>query len=445
MSQTTNSFDWLESTELLSRARAVLRSNDTGLFIKPGPKQYPHQWNWDTAFVVIGLAHYNLTRAQDEIRALLRGQWRDGLLPHIVYHTNSSDYFPTPDFWQTERNPDVPSVPTSGLTQPPLLATAVRLMHDRASDRAKSLTFLREIYPALLGWHRWLHTARDLEATGLVAIIHPWESGTDNATRWTAPLARLKPVDVPAYQRKDHLHVPSDERPTEDNYQQFIYLIRLFRQWRYEPTALYTRSPFLVQDVAFNALLYRADEDLRALAVDLEEPTAEIDDWLAHTRGVFTERLWDPAEGLYFDFDLRTGGPIRENTCATFIPLFAGLPDAAAARRLIEEHLLDPWKYAPDWRTRYYLSSTAKDSPLWEPRRYWRGPIWVVMNWLLIQGLKRYGYFELGETIHRHTLDLIARSGFWEYYDPRDGSGCGSNDFSWTAALAIDLLLGTKA
>ena len=426
-------------TDRQARAVGILQNNDTGLFIKPGPRQYPHQWNWDTAFVAIGLSNVDPIRAWQEIRALLASQWGDGMVPHIVYHTGPSDYFPTPDFWQIHANPDAPEVDTSGLTQPPILATAVRLLHDRAPDTAASAGMVREVYPQLLAYHRWLHTSRDPENSGLVAIIHPWESGTDNATRWIEPMARIIPTDLPAFRRRDQVHVSPEERPSQDDYDRFIYLIDFFRRRQWRPDALYRESPFLVQDTLFNALLYRANDDLRALAVELSQPTAEIDAWQERTRQAFRQRLWHSRDGLYYDYDLRAQAPIVENTCACFVPLFAGLPDEEAAGRLVTGHLLNPDEYAPDGRLRYYLSSTARSSPHWQPRRYWRGPVWAPINWLLIHGLRRYGYGDLAELIRRRTLDLIDHAGFHEYYDPRDGTGCGSDDFSWTAALAIDL------
>jgi glycogen debranching enzyme len=61
------------------------------------------------------------------------------------------------------------------------------------------------------------------------------------------------------------------------------------------------------------------------------------------------------------------------------------------------------------------------------------------MNWFLIEGLERYGYANEAEEIRKDTLGLIEAEGFREYYDARDGSGCGSTDFSWTAALALEL------
>jgi hypothetical protein len=57
----------------------------------------------------------------------------------------------------------------------------------------------------------------------------------------------------------------------------------------------------------------------------------------------------------------------------------------------------------------------------------------------VIQGLRRYGYNDQAEVIRADTLSLIELSGFREYYDARDGSGCGSERFSWSAALALEL------
>lgn len=424
------------SVALAARAQSVLRGNNIGVFTRPGPRQYPHQWNWDSAVIGLGLSHFDLPRALTEFRALIGGQWSDGMIPHILYHFIPSDYFPDASFWQTENCPHASAVPTSGITQPPLLAAVIRTIHSRTPIP----DFVREVYPALLRWHRWLHTARDADSSGLVCLIHPWESGTDDSPRWLGVLSQTAPADLAPFQRGDLRYVPAAERPSDADYERFIHLIDIFRRSHYEPAALLTRSPFLVQDVLFNSILYRADEDLRALALELNEPTGEIDGWLERMRASFSARFWDGECGLYFDYDLRTGAPIRVNTAMTFAPLFAGLADTRQARRLIEEHWLNPAEYAPDHRARHWLTTTSKTEPAWEARRYWRGPVWVILNWLLADGLRRYGYHDLAETLRTESLMMMARSGFWEYYDPRDGAGCGSPDFSWSAALAIEFL-----
>jgi hypothetical protein len=426
----------MSSSSLVNRAIEVLRLNDTGVFTKPGPHQYPHQWNWDSALIALGLSHFDLPRAYEEIRSLLSGQWQDGMVPSVVYHSVASDYFPNPEFWQIENSPDAPAVPTTGITQPPLLATIVRLIDARHPNP----DFVREVYPALLHWHRWLHTARDADGSALACIIHPWESGTDDSPRWLHLFEAIHPEALPEFQRGDTRHVVAIERPNRADYERFIYLIDVFRQRSYEPRALLADSPFLAQDILFNAILYRADEDLHALAESLGKSTTEIDDWLSRVQSNFNTRLWHEDVGLYYDYDARSGKPIPVNTASTFLPLFAGLPSKEQAQRLVEEHLLNPDEYALGAEVHHWVTTTAKNEPTWEPRRYWRGPIWVIMNWLILEGLQRYGYDDLVETIRQDTLGLIEASGFREYYDPRDGSGCGSTDFSWSAALAIELI-----
>lgn len=422
-------------SSLIDRAIGVLRSNDTGIFTKPGPHQYPHQWNWDSALIALGLSHFDLPRAQTEIRALLSGQWQDGMVPSVVYHSIPSDYFPTPQFWQIENSLSAPPVPTTGITQPPLLATVVRRIH----NRYPTPDFVQEIFPALVNWHRWLHTDRDVDGSGLACIIHPWESGTDDSPRWLHLFERIEPEALPEFQRGDTRYVAATERPNRTEYERFIYLIDIFRKLNYAPSELLARSPFLAQDILFNAILFRADEDLRALALSIDQPTDEIDAWLRRVQRNFNPRFWDENAGLYYDFDMRSEKPIPVNTASAFLPLFAGLPSKQQAQRLIEEHLLNPAEYAPDGEVRYWITTTAQTEPTWEPRRYWRGPVWIIMNWFIIEGLRRYGYDQLADVIRQDSLRLIEASGFREYYDARDGSGCGSDDFSWSAALAVEL------
>lgn len=422
-------------SQFRDQAIAILRMNDMGSFTKPAPRQYPHQWNWDAAVIALGLSHFDLPRALQEIRALLQGQWQDGMVPHILYHTGRSDYFPDPDFWQIAGSPAAPSMQTSGITQPPLAASVLRAIH----ARTPVIEFIREVYPALLRWHRWFHTQRDADGTRLACLIHPWESGTDDSPRWLNAIARITPSDLPPYQRRDTVHVSGAQRPHKEDYDRFIHLVNVFRTRRYDPAALLADSPFLVQDLLTISILHRADQDLRELAVEIGEPVAEIDGWIDTVSKVFNRRFWDETRGLYFDYDLRAGAPIPVNTQAAFLPLYAGLPSPNQAERLVREHLLNPAEYAPGSEVSHWITSTSHTEPNWEARRYWRGPVWIITNWLISIGLDHYGYTDLASAIRRDSLRLIETAGFWEYFDARDGSGCGSPDFSWSAALAIEL------
>jgi len=86
----------------------------------------------------------------------------------------------------------------------------------------------------------------------------------------------------------------------------------------------------------------------------------------------------------------------------------------------------------------------SKDNPKYEPVRYWRGPIWMSANWLLMLGLRKYDYNDLADKIKEDSLLLVKKSGFVEYFDPRDGSPKGAGGFSWTAAIAVDLILENR-
>ena len=261
----------------------------------------------------------------------------------------------------------------------------------------------------------------------------------DNSPLWAAALDRITPTDLPPFKRRDMIHVAADERPLELDYERFVHLIDLGRRLRWEPRALLERMPFLVQDVLFCSILHRADEDLRALAVTLGEETREMDGWLGRTRAVFEARFWDDTRGLFFDYDARIHAPIRVNANATFAPLFAGLASPEQAARLVAEHFENPVEYAPSADSNHRLPSVAKNERDYSPRRYWCGPVWIQMNWIIAEGLRRYGFVAQADTLIHDSLALMAQSGFREYYDPRDGSGCGATDFCWSAALALEM------
>jgi glycogen debranching enzyme len=87
------------------------------------------------------------------------------------------------------------------------------------------------------------------------------------------------------------------------------------------------------------------------------------------------------------------------------------------------------------------VTSASKASPAFDARRYWRGPVWVNVNWFLARGLERAGLGEEARRLAELTLQLVTRSGFVEYYAPTTGEPLGARDFSWSAALTIDLIL----
>jgi glycogen debranching enzyme len=87
-------------------------------------------------------------------------------------------------------------------------------------------------------------------------------------------------------------------------------------------------------------------------------------------------------------------------------------------------------------RVQYTVPSSDPTDTSFDPIRYWRGPVWVLVNWLVAEGLSTIGMTDDAESLRTETRALVER-GFAEYYDPRDGTGIGGQGFSWSAALTL--------
>lgn len=425
---------------LLKQAVEILNKNWTGTFTKPGALLYHHQWSWDSAFAAIGYAHYDQSRAECEMRSLFEGQWSNGLIPQIVFADQTDDYFPPPAFWETERIAQVPkNRRTSGVIQPPVHATAILHMYRQAQNVEQSRSFLVEAFPHLKAWHEYLYRERDPQDEGLVFIRHPWES-QDNSPIWDTIYQRmqLKPEDIPAYTRVDTQNVSADLRPRDADYDRYAYLVKFFAARDYDEAKIALDCPFLVQDVLFNALLCQGNRDLAEIARIIGTDSKPFEQLAERTAQAINQKLWDEEHSIYIDFDLVAGEYIHTHTSAGFLPLFAGIPDADRAQRMYN-HLNSSSFYRLD-EDAYPVPTYDRHAPDFEPSRYWRGPIWINIDWLLYHGLQRYGFVEYAERIQQSIIDLVQQHGFYEYYNPLSGEGHGTYQFSWTAALLIDML-----
>ncbi|GAA5336643.1 MULTISPECIES: trehalase family glycosidase [Thermus] len=411
----------------VKEAEGILRANDRGGYTVPAQGLYPFQWLWDSGFVALGWAVLDGDRAFAELETLFLGQWENGFLPHIVFHREDAGYFPGPEIWGSGRKPQ-----TSGITQPPFLAPVLLHLARKFGEKGKAQA--RKLYPRLLALHRFLHLYRDPEGTGLVAVLHPWETGMDNSPAWDLPLKRVPRYPVPPEARRDTKHVPPEERPRLEDYERYLYLVSLFRSLNYDPASCYRESPFRVVDVGFNALLLFADEALVELAGLLGEDPSEPRGWWQ--RGLSAlEALWDEEAGLYRSLDLFSGKRIPRATSAGFLPLLLPLPRSRA------ERLLTTFR---SWagEARYLFPSVLPSALYFEARRYWRGPVWAPVNWLLAWGLVRQGFHEEAARLKKDLLALVEGSGFREYYHPFTGEGLGGRGFSWTAALYLAWVQG---
>lgn len=438
----------MNHSQLLAAAQEVLNKNWNGHFTKPAPNLYPHQWNWDSGFIAIGLAHFNMDRAEAELRHLFRGQWKNGMLPHIVFgEEKGANYFPGKDFWQTENASHSPeNQPTSGITQPPVHGFVLEQIFEIAKDKERAKEFLKELFPKVLSFHKYLYENRDPHEEGLVYIQHPWEPGTDNSPTWDAPLSKIDPskLDIPEYTRKD-LQNPkaARHRPTNLDYDRYVHLVDIFRRNGYDDQAIFKECPFIIQDPLFNAILVRSNEALIRIGQIIKEDVSEIVLWNELTIYSMNEKLWDEEWGIYNAYDLKNDCVLPNETSNGLIPLFGSVPTQDQAEQML--NLFKHPAFSGDMTTETWLCPTysllAEDVDF---EKYWRGPIWINMNWMLYHGLKRFDFENEASLIKEHTLELLSKYGFFEYFDPRKSidseAGYGTNQFSWSAALCIDLL-----
>lgn len=428
---------------LIRQAKTVLNFNWTGSYTRPGPRLYPHQWSWDSAFIAIGYARYDTQRAVKELSHLLDNQWTNGLVPHIVFDPGfSGEYFPGSGFWHAECDASaVCTLATSGVVQPPLHATAALQVYRQAQEEAVAREFLECVYPRLSAWHDYLYRERDPEDEGLVYIRHPWESGMDNSPMWDQILQRmqLRPDEMPEYHRVDTHIVSAGDRPEKAAYDRFAYLVRLFSGRDYDEDRIREDCPFLVQDVLFNSLLCQGEKDLARIARTLGEDPSLHETRAGKTVDAMNRKLWDEEHATYLDFDLISGQPIRVYAAAGYLPLYAGVPDGKQARLMLES--LKNTGFRLEDESVIPVPTYDPSGYGFSPVRYWRGPVWINMDWLMMRGFERYGYEEESVRLRRTIVELVRNSGFHEYFDPFDGTGHGSDSFSWTAALLLDVVL----
>ncbi len=154
----------------------------------------------------------------------------------------------------------------------------------------------------------------------------------------------------------------------------------------------------------------------------------------AALKKLIRKRMWSEKDESYWNIDSRTGKFIKIKTWTNFIPLWTKIATSEQARKMIRKHLLNPAEF---WSPNG-IRSLSKTEVLYDPRAgYWRGPVWVLSNYLMMHGLLNYGYKKEALDLAKETEVFLIRDfknsgGMNENYNPETGGPTAGGHFvSW--------------
>lgn len=392
--------------ELLLRNRRTLRKKGVDYhFTCPDAVMYMGQWLWDSCFHIMALRWFDPEHAEREFASLLSGQWPDGRIPNMVHLRplyRRFEHFTPYD--------------TSGITQPPLVADAAYALYEITKDKS----FLEKYFEPLCRYYDWLDRERDPDRDGLISVYHPWETGIDNSPRWDTIFG----VD------------PKNFKRWKFNFPKARLIMTFNYISGYKSEKMRAASLFDVESADMNSYYFRNMNTLARIADTLGrgDAAAKYRGRAAATRAAMIEKMWNEKCGAFFDLEGKNERPLEVLTPFALMPLYAGMVEDDRAARLIT-HLEDPAAFA----TPFPVPTVAVSHPAFDPVQYWRGTAWVNSNWLMVQGLLQYGREDLARRIAASTVEMTAKYGFREYYNPITGEGHGAGHFSWSS-LVLDFI-----
>jgi len=368
-------------------------------FTVPNAQVYPWQWLWDSCFHSIIWAELgDGERAVRELQSLFAHQDDDGFVPHVIHHGDPGHHA---DFWGRRG--------TSSITQPPMYGHAIAALVRRGIDVPGEL-----VEQARVGLEFLLRTRRRDDDSGLITVVHPWETGADNSPRW-------------------------------DDFCPGGFDLGRWKQAKGDLLATVERTPggapignpaFGVAPIAFNALVVwnalslfdlrwsttRSSSDDAVRFRPLFEPVRAV------ARAVTD--AWDPTLLTWVDGGAASGGSGRVRTAEALLGCLA------TSRRDHQisafEQIIDPDAYGGAFGVR----GVHQGDPLYEPRTYWRGPTWPQLAYLLSQRTRLWGG-DAADYLVSSTVAGALESGLAEYWDPEDGTGLGAIPQSWTGLALV--------
>ena len=407
--------------------KILIRNRKKGYTLPTNNTLYPAQWNWDSAFIALGYSYFNLNFALKEIKTLLDGQWKDGMIPHILFHNTDTNYYPNHTAWNCGNK-----IRSSGITQPPVLVSILKQIIDKNKITNIQKKEIKKFIIKIKKSHEWFIKYRDPIKTGLVSILHPWESGYDNSSLWDEPMNKVKIEKNIQYKRADNKVINPEHRPLNIDYDRYVTIKNDLRKKKYDPKKIFKTSLFNVVDIGFNSIFLKSNKDLIILLKKFNLDSSTIINYVKITEKNIL-KYFDKKKQTFFCFDLRNKKKIFIPSITNYLILYADIKNSKINDILIKnlkKHNL---------KEKYFFSSIKPNHKSFEEKRYWRGPVWINCNWFIQKGLMNKDE-KYSNKIKERTIRLVEKKGFHEYYSCKNGKPMGANNFSWSAALYLDLI-----
>jgi hypothetical protein len=353
-------------------------------FTMPNRRKYPWQWLWDSCFHAIAWSAIGDERCRTELESLFSLQLSNGFMPHMGYHKDPRRSLA---LWHSEGRSDI--------TQPPMYGHALRVL----AARGFAVEHLHERAAAAL---RHLFDARRDPGSGLIRVLHPWETGCDDSPRWDGWEER-----------------PFSERRWNRRKRELVRSIVL------EQGAAAANPEFDVASAGFSALVSFNMRELAALTGD-SDLLAKGDAIAAAIEGTWAEqaRTWA---------DVRLCGRGSGALAATLDGLLPVLVSVEQER--VAAAFGDIFAAERYWRP-FGPSGVAADERGYQPRRYWRGDAWPQEIYLLLVAARRSGREREARSLADRLVTGCVGSCFSERWNPESGVALGPVPQGWAALAA---------
>jgi putative isomerase len=364
----------------------------TRTWVAPGGPHYLGQWIWDTMFV---LDHLCLLPGREaQIRDIFQNYWdfQDRWNATMPDHARDMITVAIKTEPQEQRQ----------FSQIPILAWGVERIHQRNGDKK----LLEQCLGRLERFHEWYWRERDLHGNGLITV-GAYTANVQHA-RWETFDYECNMDDLKLTKH------PTRKEPEEGSWYGDLCV------------------------PGNNAYLIRGERSLARLADIMGDNAMAARRRERIAKGVegMRRHMWDEEAGAFLTVNRDTLEKIPVITIGSWIPLAAGVPTEAQAKRMAE--VLG----SPVWQTPLPVPTVDPGDSRWKSGAFWRGDVWPATNYQIASGLAAYGHRDLAADIADKTVANAIKNGLSEHYDSMTGKALGVADYSMASTVLAMMLDG---